>query len=302
MPRSLVTGGAGFIGSNLALALEQRGHEVFASDNFHSADRKNLKGFRGEILSWDCADSSLPQISLDYIFHEAAITDPRHPDDEETYSKNVEGFRNILKLQERTNARLIYASTAGLYGNGPIPMKEDQPKDCLTVYGKSKLQMDEIAATLWNDRPIIGLRYFNVYGPREAHKGRPASMVLHLYRQMKEGKRPRIFKFGEQERDFVYIRDIIGANLCAMTGPSGVYNVGTGVGRTFNDLVESLNQVMGTSLPPEYFDMPFEGSTYQHHTVADMTRAREVLNFKPEWPLLKGVRDYIEWLEGEDNG
>jgi ADP-L-glycero-D-manno-heptose 6-epimerase len=302
MAKCLVTGGAGFIGSNLALELEKLGHDVTASDNFHSADKGNLKGFRGELIEWDCAIKKLPEGKFDLIFHQAAITDPRYPDDKETYVKNVSGFKNILALQERTGARIIYASTAGLYGNGPIPMKEDQPKDCITVYGESKWRMDQLAEGYFSSIPIVGLRYFNVFGPREAHKGRPASMVLHLYRQMKEGKRPRLFKQGEHRRDFIYIKDVVAANLCALTAPSGVYNVGTGVGTTFNDLVATLNDVLGTKLEPEYFEMPFDSKTYQHHTIADVTKAKDLLKFTARYSLKEAVTDYINWLEGDTNG
>lgn len=302
MAKCLVTGGAGFIGSNVALELEKLGHDVIASDNFHSADRGNLNGFNGQLITWDCADKNLPPGNFDFIFHQAAITDPRHPDDKETYLKNVSGFNNVLKLQERTGARVVYASTAGLYGNGPTPMKEDQPKDCITVYGESKWRMDQLAEGYFAERPLIGLRYFNVFGPREAHKGRPASMVLHLYHQMKAGKRPRLFKQGEHTRDFIYVKDAVAANLCALQAPSGVYNVGTGVGTTFNQVVETLNALLGTKFEPEYFDMPYDSKTYQHHTIADVTKARERLKFTARYSFKEAVKDYIQWIEGDGDG
>lgn len=300
--KSLVTGGAGFIGSNLALELEKRGHEVVVTDNFQSADSQNLKGFKGEIVSWDVSIPQTFKNKFDIIFHQAAITDPRYPNDDETFFKNVEGFKRMIELAEQHGAKLVYASTAGLYGNGPVPMREVQPKDVLTVYGRSKLKMDEMAEQLFSKRHIVGLRYFNVFGPREAHKGRPASMIYHLYHQMKRGERPRLFNWGEQIRDFIYIKDIISANLKAVEAPSGVYNVATGVGTSFNDLVKTLNEVMGTQLEPDYFPMPYDPSTYQSNTQGDTTLAEQMLGFKSEWELKKAIQDYLEWLrENESN-
>ncbi|MFM8314856.1 MAG: NAD-dependent epimerase/dehydratase family protein [Deltaproteobacteria bacterium] len=299
--KSLVTGGAGFIGSNLALELERQGHEVVVTDNFQSANPNNLNGFKGQVISADISTEFDFKEKFDLIFHQAAITDPRHPNDEETYSKNVDGFKKIIALADRDGAKLVYASTAGLYGNGPVPMKEDQPKEVLTVYGRSKLKMDEMAEELFSKRHIVGLRYFNVFGPREAHKGRPASMIYHLYHQMKEGHRPRIFNWGEQIRDFIYVKDVVLANLKAVEAPSGIYNVATGVGTSFNELIRVLNEVLGTSFEPDYFPMPYDSKTYQSNTQGDITWAKSQLGFTAEWELKKAIQDYLEWLKKNED-
>jgi ADP-L-glycero-D-manno-heptose 6-epimerase len=296
MPKSLVTGGAGFIGSNLSLTLENLGHEVTVIDDFSSADEKNLIGFKGLKITGDICHQNL-DLPFDYIFHQAAITDPRFGDDKLCYEKNVGGFRTVLDLAVKYRARLIYASTAGVYGNGPVPMQEDQAKDCLTAYGRSKLKMDEIAETYFDKLSIVGLRYFNVFGPREAHKGRPASMVLHLLRQMRKGQRPKLFNFGEQKRDFIYVQDVVSANLCAMTSPSGIFNVGTGVAATFNDLVTALNQVLRLPLEPEYFEMPYDAATYQSNTQAETLKAETILKFKFAYDLETAIADYYQWLK-----
>lgn len=300
MPQSLVTGGAGFIGSNLALELEHLGHQVTVMDDFHAGTKENLKDFKGVTLEASTSHPPLLPGRFDYIFHQAAITDPRYPHDEETYQKNVDGFQKILERAKKDGAKLIYASTAGLYGNGPVPMQEDQEKQILTAYGKSKLKMDEIAAEYFDQTHVVGLRYFNVYGPREAHKGRPASMVFHLWKQMRAGQRPRLFEWGEQKRDFIYVKDIVLANLCAMEGKSGVYNVGTGVASTFNDLVQVLNQVMGTSFTPDYFPMPYDPATYQSDTQASTLKAEKGIGFKARWSFQRGISDYVRWLEAHE--
>ncbi len=294
--RALVTGGSGFIGSNLALELESQGHEVIALDNFSSSKKQNLDGFKGECIVHDLSTTLTIEKKLDAIFHQAAITDPRYPNDKEVYEKNVNGFDCIIELAKKHNAKLVYASTAGLYGNGPIPMKEDQPKQCLSAYAESKLKMDEMAEKLFSSMHIVGLRYFNVFGPREATKGRPASMIYHLAMQMRAGKNPRIFKWGEQVRDHIYVKDVVRANLAALTGKSGVYNVGTGIGTSFSDLVKVLNKVLATQLEPEFFDMPYDPKTYQNNTVADVAKAERDMGFKSKWTLEDAIRDYLAVL------
>jgi ADP-L-glycero-D-manno-heptose 6-epimerase len=145
---------------------------------------------------------------------------------------------------------------------------------------------------------IIGLRYFNVYGPREAHKGVPASMVYHLSRQMKAGQRPRIFKQGEQKRDFVYVKDIVEGSIRALEAKqSGIYNLGSGQARSFNELVDVLNRSLGTDLKADYFENPH--AHYQNFTQADLTRVREGLGYEPKYTLETGVADYMKWLYPE---
>jgi len=294
--KCLVTGGAGFIGSNLALELEKQGHEVTVVDNLFSGNKKNLDGFKGKFVEADVSEP-FDVGSFDIIFHQAAITDPRYPNDEETYNKNVKGFKNIIALAQKNNAKLIYASTAGLYGNGLVPMKEDQEKELLSVYGKSKLKMDEIAANFFKKMHIVGLRYFNVFGPREFFKGRPASMIYHLGKQIKSGKNPRIFKIGEQKRDHIYVKDAVDATIKATNAKSGIYNIGTGIATNFNDLVKVLNEVLKTNFEPEYFDMPFDKKTYQSNTQADTKKAENFLDFKVSWSLKEGIKDYFKWLD-----
>jgi len=295
----LVTGGAGFIGSNLALELEKQGHEVVVVDNMLTGNRDNLNGFNGKFIEADISGNNFNiNGSFDAIFHEAAITDPRYPNDRETYNKNVQGFRNIIEIAKKNNAKLVYASTASLYGNGKVPMQEDQEKELLSAYGSSKLEMDKIAETLFDKMHIVGLRYFNVFGPREKYKKRAASMIYHFGNQMKSGKNPRIFKFGEQKRDHIYVKDAVDATIKALNAKqSCIVNVGTGIATDFNSLIKILNQVLKTGLEPEYFDMPYDPKTYQADTQADTAKAEKFLKFRAKWPLKDGIRDYFKFLD-----
>ncbi len=298
MPRYLVTGAAGFIGSNLALHLEALGHEVVALDSLKTGSSDNLRGFRGRFLRADLTQISMVEGQWDGVFHQGDITDPRHPDDAQVLRCNRLGFEAVLNTAKQSGCRLVYASTAGLYGNGPVPMREDQPQQLITAYGRSKSEMDVLGQqSATAHTPVVGLRYFNVYGPREAAKGRAASMVWHLFRQMQSGEAPRLFEWGEQVRDFVYVKDVVTANMCALRAPSGVYNVGTGLGSTFNQLVEALNLALKTDFQAQYFPMPYDPHSYQGNTVADTRKAESVLGFKASWDLVRGVGDYVEWLK-----
>jgi ADP-L-glycero-D-manno-heptose 6-epimerase len=293
--RCLVTGGAGFIGSNLALALEALGHQVTVADDFSTGHRDHLKKLRGRVLDVDVSRRCDFGETYDVIFHQAAITDPRHPDDDATWRINVDSFDLLVDLARDQGARLVYASTAGVYGNGPSPQREDQDKELFSVYGKSKLHTDEVAAGRWDRQPIIGLRYFNVFGPHEAKKGRAASMIYHLARQIASGKRPRLFTDGSQKRDHIYVKDCVRANLLAMTAPSGVYNVGTGIGTSFNELVFHIGKALGVTPDIDYIDNPYTG-TYQDDTCADPTLARERLGFTAVHDVATAIPEYVAFL------
>jgi ADP-L-glycero-D-manno-heptose 6-epimerase len=303
-PNFLVTGGAGFIGSNLTLALQERypNARLTVIDDFRSGDFKNLRGYRGDVVAQNLAALDwrvqFGDEQFDAIFHLASITDTTNHDQFEQVHDNVESFRRLLDFARANQTRIVYASSAATYGatNG-INQETDEAAPA-NAYAFSKAIMDNIARRAAVEQPdwrIVGLRYFNVYGPREAHKGMPASMILHLSRQMKEGKRPRIFKHGEQKRDFVYVKDIVQGTLRALEAKeSGIYNLGSGQARSFNELIAILNDSLGTNFEPEYFDNPH--AHYQNHTEADLTHVRKSLGYEPKFPLETGVADYMKWL------
>jgi len=296
MTKIFVTGGAGFIGSNLALELERHGDEVVVADNLISGDKGNISGSKAKFVKLDVSMPFELKEKFDIIHHQASITDPRFGNDDEMLRNNIDGFKNIIKLAIKNNAKLVYASSASVYGNGAIPMKEEQKKDIMSVYSKSKLMMDEIASEYFGKMHIVGLRYFNVFGPRESHKGRPASMIYHLSQQIKSGKNPRIFKWGEQKRDHIYVKDAVDATIMAANAKkSGVFNIGTGIATTFNELVNLINNALSANLKPEYFDNPY-GKNYQSSTQANTANAEKFLGFKSKWKLQDGIKDYMKLL------
>ena len=305
----LITGGAGFIGSNLALELERRHPDIRVTiiDDFRSGEFSNLVGFRGDLVAADLSSLDLGDRfrpgEFQQIFHLASITDTTVADPRQMIFNNLEGFRRVAEFARASRTPLVFASSAAVYGVcASGRMAEDQPARPANVYGFSKALMENLArryAAASPDFRIVGLRYFNVYGPREAHKGAAASMVYQLAAQIRAGKRPRIFKHGEQKRDFVYIRDVVKATLMAASAErSGIYNVGSGRATSFNELIALLNKALGAGYEPEYFENPY--AFYQPHTEADLVRSSSDLGYAVHYPIDRGIAEYVKELMEPD--
>ncbi len=295
----LVTGGGGFIGSNLVLSLKNSGYEITVIDSFLSGNIKNLEYFTGETIKADISTLDLNKKFVnqhfDVIVHLASITDTTFSDDREMIRMNVDGFKNVLNFAKEKGAKLVYASSAGTYGRGKIPMQEDQIPEPLNAYALSKKMMDDLARKEMENIIIIGLRYFNVYGPGEEYKGKSASMIYQLFQQIKAGKNPRIFKYGEQKRDFIYVKDLNEANLKGIKSEkSCIVNVGTGTAISFNQIIKILNHNLGLNRECEYFDNPY--NFCQDETRADTVMAENCLEFKAKYSIEEGIKDYCSYL------
>ncbi len=308
MRRFLITGGAGFIGSRIALRLQEFYPKAYilVVDNFSSGYFKTLYGFKGDILAGNIQDKEFwnylksQYTSFDAVFHNAAITDTTILDQKYMMEVNTNSMKHIIDACIKWDAKLIYASSAGVYGNTEAPMKEDKGLIPENVYGFSKLIADNIILNAMSQHiPLkaVGFRYFNVYGMGEQYKGKTASMIYQLAMQMKSGKKPRLFKWGEQKRDFVYIEDVLQANMKALERyeVSGIYNVGYGKARSFNDIVNILNKLMSTGYEVEYFDCPYE--FYQNYTEADITKIKANLGYEPKFDLETGIEHYLKSLK-----
>jgi ADP-L-glycero-D-manno-heptose 6-epimerase len=309
----LITGGAGFIGSNLAFYFQKnypnskiivfdcfRNNEIFNNGNLKSFGHyKNLIGFRGDIICGDINNKDdlilLDKYKFDFIFHHAAISDTRVYDQEIIMKTNVNSFYDLLLKAKRDNAVIVYASSAATYGNLPPPQTEgnESPEN---PYGFSKYIMDQIAARFSESNPeliVVGLRFFNVYGPGEFYKANTSSMVIQLGHQILDGKAPRLFNNSQIIlRDFIYIDDVIQANIKACSSKiNGSYNVATGISRSFQDIADILQKELNTDLGTEYFSNPYDG--YQMNTQADISRTNMNLGFEPKFSLEKGIKKYI---------
>ena len=310
----LITGGAGFIGSNLAFYFQEnfpqcevvvfdkfRSEETFSNGNLKSFGHfKNLIGFKGEVISGDINFdlALLKNYKFDYIFHQAAISDTTVGDQALMVQTNVNAFKNLLDMAEDMEANMIYASSAATYGDSDVfSIGFESPNN---VYGFSKLMMDNVATKQIqkSDIDIVGLRYFNVYGEREFFKNKTASMVLQFGLQLLDGKNAKLFEGSDKiKRDFIYIEDVIQANIRACKPEkSGVYNVGTGSARSFQDIVDILKKELHVERKDEYIPNPFVGQ-YQFFTQADISLSREFLGYEPRFSLEEGIKSYIEEIK-----
>jgi ADP-L-glycero-D-manno-heptose 6-epimerase len=285
----IVTGGAGFIGSNLVQALNGRGQT-----NILVVDRQD-RNF-GNLSDLRFADLMQPEDFLQVlgrnalpgkvaaILHQGACADTTCTDERFMMENNVSFSKALLHFAIDRKIPLVYASSAAVYGASQNFRESPENENPLNLYGQSKLIFDNYVRSILPSisSPVVGLRYFNVYGPRETYKARMASMIYQLYGQLRRDGRARLFEgsggfaAGEQRRDFVSVADVIDVNLFFASGPTkkGIFNVGTGQSRTFNEVVSQLIRALGKGTV-EYIPFP-EGlrEKYQSHTQADITAIR----------------------------
>jgi len=287
----IVTGGAGFIGSNIVRALNERGRtDILIVDDLNGGDKyKNLIGLR--FLDYQHKDDFFKAfvfgdvgLKVDGIFHEGACSDTMEYDVNFMMRTNYEYSKELLKFCLRKQIPLIYASSASVYGMGKRGFREDEScENPLNPYAFSKLMFDRYARQFFNaaKSKIVGLRYFNVYGPQENHKGKMASIFYQIYKRMKLGGGPRLFKGtdgygdGEQKRDFVYVRDVAKINLWCLESDvaNGIYNCGTGHAHTFNAAAKAMIESMHSKMKITYCEFPDElRGKYQSFTEADMKK------------------------------
>ncbi|MFM9994576.1 MAG: NAD-dependent epimerase/dehydratase family protein [Phycisphaerales bacterium] len=333
-PTYIVTGGAGFVGSNLVAALLAREPRprVVVVDTFRTGtfanlveacDRRGVGSFDGDVIPESAGeidwDGLVTRLVPDAVFHEAAITDTTLADEREMVRENAEGFRGVLRECVRAGVPLVYASSAATYGSPAqardrVPFPLDAAGRASNVYGFSKWLMEVEHRRIAGERTsrgepapwVVGLRYFNVFGPGEAAKGKMASMAYQLARQMLEGRAPRVFADGSQTRDQVYIDDVVDCTLTAAglgdrRDPApGVYNLGSGVSTSFNQVIAALRGPLGvspTDRPTEYFDMPSAiRAFYQDYTCADMSATVAGLGWRPRWKPADGIAEYARHL------
>ena len=325
---TIVTGAAGFIGSNLVKALNERGvDQIIAVDNLTRADKfKNLVDC--EIVDYIDKQEFIERLlaghfdgDVDALFHQGACSDTMEADGRYMMENNFRYSLGMLDWCIDQDVQFLYASSAATYG-GSSEFREERPFEApLNVYGYSKFLFDQIVRQRLPEASsqIVGFRYFNVYGPRESHKGRMASVAFHHYNQFRSEHKVKLFEGcdgyanGEQKRDFVYVGDVTSVNLYFLDHPekSGIFNLGTGRAQSFNDLaVANVNSCRALAGEPkqsleellkqgfiEYIPFPdaLKGK-YQSFTQADLSKLRKAGYEAPFASVEQGVAQYVQWL------
>jgi len=311
----IVTGGAGFIGSNLVKGLNDRGHrDILVVDDLSQGEKfKNLLAL--DISDYLDKDDFLAALlagkydgeAVAAVFHNGACSDTMEYNGKYMMDTNYAYSKELLHFCQRRRIPFIYASSASVYGGGENGFRESPECEwALNVYAFSKLQFDRYVRRLLPaaSAQIVGLRYFNVFGPQENHKGRMASVAYHFFHQLAASGIVRLFKGtdgygdGEQRRDFVYVKDIVDVNLYFYDNPakSGIFNCGTGKANTFNAVAEAMIKANGGGRI-EYIDFPetLKGK-YQNFTEADLTQLRAAGYTRTFTPLETAVAEYSGYL------
>lgn len=300
----VVTGGAGFIGSHIVGALKES-HEVTVIDNFSSGKKENLEVVCDGIT---CVEGSITDLRLlrnvfegaDGVFHLAAIASVARSVDDPlaTHQTNLTGTLNVLLAARDCGVKkVVFSSSSAVYGDDPaLPKREDMPPSPLSPYAVSKLAC-EYYCTVFSDLfgvKTISLRYFNVYGPRQDPQGEYAAVIPKFITRLLDKKAPLIFGDGKQTRDFVYVKDVVQANIRAMQSPAtGKFNIGSGESTDLNTLADRIAGILRVSLPPVH-EKPRSGDI--RDSVSDITAAREAFGYRTHYSLDRGLEETIRWF------
>ncbi len=310
----IVTGGAGFIGSNLVKALNEAGHDDILVVDDLTDGTKFVNLVDCTIRDYQDKDAFITRIEageeleapVEAIFHQGACSTTTEWNGRFMMENNYQYSKTLLHYCLERKIPFLYASSAAVYGMGPGFRETPEHERPLNVYGYSKLLFDQYVRRLLPDATsqVVGLRYFNVYGPREQHKGSMASVAFHHFNQIRESGRVRLFEGcdgygdGEQRRDFVYVGDVAEVNLWFLAHPerSGIFNLGTGRSQSFNEIAQTVIGFHGHG-EIEYIPFPDHlKGRYQSFTEADISALRAAGYDKPFKSVQEGVREYLEWL------
>jgi nucleoside-diphosphate-sugar epimerase len=307
----LITGGAGFIGSNLAEHLVNQGHRVRVFDNFSTGKRQNLCSFekQAEIIEGDLRD--LDQIrravaGVRHVLHLAAIPSvPRSVANPQlTNETNITGTLNVLvAARDAKCQRVVFSSSSSVYGDTPkLPKREDMPPSPLSPYAVHKVTGEYYCRIFWRlyGLETVSLRYFNVFGPRQDPQSQYAAVIPRFITAILAGQQPTIFGDGKQSRDFSHVENVITANLAACEAPTEAlgesFNIACGDRITLLDLVAAINGIVGKNIAPK-FDPPRPGDIL--HSQADITKAQKLLGWMPRVDFREGIEKAIAWYRSQ---
>jgi len=304
----LVTGGAGFIGSNISEELVRRGEKVRILDNFSTGKRENIADFEDaiEVVEGNLRDLETvgrAVAGVDFIVHEGALPSVERSikDPLMTNAVNILGTLNLLSAALRLGVRrVVYASSSSVYGDTPtLPKKEEMKSNPNSPYAVTKLVGEEYCRIYYSIYGLetVCLRYFNVFGPKQDPNSQYAAVIPKFISLMLKGKRPPVYGDGEQSRDFTFIDNVVEASLEACKvkkAAGGVFNIACGERVTINKLVRRINEILGTRIEPVY-ESPRKGDV--KHSQADISRARKVLNYSPKVGFELGLERTVHWFK-----
>jgi len=302
----LVTGGAGFIGSNLVEELLASGEDVIVLDNFTTGSRENLEELPGNlrIIKGSCLDLPSLDVSPEAIYHLGIpSSSPMYKRNPMLVGEAINGAIAVFELAKKTGSRVVYASTSSLYSGQTPPHREDMEVFVTDYYTEARFSMERFAELYLKLFGVeaVGMRFFSVYGPHEAAKKVYANIVTQFLWEMMAGRAPVIYGDGTQTRDFVYVKDVVSALQLAMGSDyTGALNVGTGKSYSFNDVAEILAGEMGLDIRAEHVNNPIKN--YVQDTLADTKKAEEVLGFKARRALKEGIKEIIEFYGATASG
>jgi len=294
-----VTGGAGFIGSNLVENLLASGEEVTVLDNMDTGSMLNLKDLDGSlrVIEASCLDASKLDLNSDAIYHLGiSSSSPMYKKNPFLVGEAINGTIAIFELAKKARCRVVYASSSSLYNGIAPPHREDMAIQVTDYYTEARLAIERIAELYKQlfDISSVGMRFFSVYGPKEKAKKQYANMVSQFLWEMMEGKSPVIYGDGNQTRDFTYVKDVVKALRLAMNSDyHGILNVGTGTAYSFNDVIDLVNDGLGSKIKPKYVDNPIKN--YVAHTLADTSKADGVLGLKARYELKDGIKSLLKF-------
>lgn len=304
--KAVVTGGAGFIGSNLVHELVDRGVDVSVLDDLHLGSVENLEKVKTSIdfVNGDVRNvGDLEKViddETDVVFHQAARSSaPMHKEEPvKGLDVNVIGFLKTMKIAEKHGVdKVVYASTSSMYGSVNPPHRKGKGEEATNLYSASKMSRENYATAYSkiNDLDVVGLRYFSVYGPREKAKGEYANLISQFAWKLMNDERPVIYGDGTQTRDFTFVEDVVQANILAWQQDvdQEVFDIGTGREVSLNQIVRLLKDRVETDVDPEYVENPLDN--YVDRTRSDFSKAEEKLDWSPETGLEEGINKVLEF-------
>ena len=308
MKKYLITGGAGFIGSNIVKKLLERGESVRAVDNLSTGRKENIKEFignpnfefiEGDLTNLDDAHKAVK--GIDFVLHEAAVPSvPRSIEDPiKSNNSNITGTLNLLiAARDEGVKKLVYASSSSIYGDNPeLPKREDFPIRPISPYALTKYAAERYCQIFWKiyKLPTVSLRYFNVFGPKQNPKSQYAAVIPNFISAFIKNEKPIIYGSGEQSRDFTYVDNVVEANILAANCTEGngeVFNIACGGETSLNQLVNFLKEITGKNISADYGE---ERAGDVLHSRADIEKAQKIIKYRPIVNFKEGLAKTFEW-------